>query len=281
MKAQTRDQRDKIKLEVICAEPGQNRKDTPLLFIHGAFHSAWCWEENFIPYFKEKGYLSYALSLRGHGHSSGYENLDSYTLTDYVDDVLQVLAELPVKEKPVLIGHSVGGAVVQEILAAHPGKVKAAILMAPVPYDGSVNFSSFFRLLFHGFKEMWQLMLFDKGKKKSPSRPVDFPYACLFAGQLPEEKKKSYASRLQRESEKVSRQLARRFIARPGDVKDPLLIVGAMEDFFFTPRDLLGTAKAYGSQAIFLPHSGHDIMLDTGWELAACYIENFLSQHVD
>lgn len=37
----------------------------PLVFVHGSYHGAWCWRENFMPYFSAAGYDCYAISLRG------------------------------------------------------------------------------------------------------------------------------------------------------------------------------------------------------------------------
>ena len=41
----------------------------PLLFVHGAWHAAWCWDEHFLGYFADRGYRAVALSFRGHGDS--------------------------------------------------------------------------------------------------------------------------------------------------------------------------------------------------------------------
>lgn len=59
-----------MKLEVITEHSQLLSHSTPLLFIHGAWHGAWCWEK-FLSYFAEHGYESHALSLRGHGNSEG------------------------------------------------------------------------------------------------------------------------------------------------------------------------------------------------------------------
>ncbi|UFJ41783.1 alpha/beta hydrolase [Brevibacillus humidisoli] len=107
---------------------------SPLLFVHGSFHGAWCWKEQFLPYFSAKGFPSYALSFRGHGESESMEQLQTCSLRDYVDDVLQAIQLI--QNKPVLIGHSMGAAVVQKILHLHPDKIKAAVLMSPVPPNG-------------------------------------------------------------------------------------------------------------------------------------------------
>ena len=50
-------------LEVLCHTPAGVARETPLLFIHGAYTGAWCWDECFMPWFAEQGYSCYALSL--------------------------------------------------------------------------------------------------------------------------------------------------------------------------------------------------------------------------
>jgi hypothetical protein len=44
-----------VELEVISRQPERRRFKTPLLFVHGAWHGAWCWEEKFLPYFADRG----------------------------------------------------------------------------------------------------------------------------------------------------------------------------------------------------------------------------------
>jgi len=57
-----------MKLEILSEKPKGTQKQKPILFVHGAWHGAWCWEK-FLPYFAENGYAAYAVSLRGHGNS--------------------------------------------------------------------------------------------------------------------------------------------------------------------------------------------------------------------
>ena len=61
-------------------------------FIHGAYVSAWCWDEHFLPWFARRGWQAYAVSLSGHGRSRQREHLDSYSIDDYVRDVAEVAA---------------------------------------------------------------------------------------------------------------------------------------------------------------------------------------------
>jgi pimeloyl-ACP methyl ester carboxylesterase len=56
-------------LEVIDKGSATEPHPVPLLFVHGGWHAAWCWDENFLGFFADRGYRSIALSLRNHGNS--------------------------------------------------------------------------------------------------------------------------------------------------------------------------------------------------------------------
>ena len=89
-----------MRLETIKEEPAFDARSTPVLFVHGMSHAAWCWAEHFLPYFAQHGYVSHALSLRGHGGSEGRQRLRWTPLADYVSDVAQVVDQL--EKSPVL-----------------------------------------------------------------------------------------------------------------------------------------------------------------------------------
>src|SRR5512147_2140372 len=73
---------------------------------------------------------AHAVNLRGHGKSEGREKLRWTRIADYVEDVANVVRQLP--SPPVLIGHSMGGFVIQKYLEDHtaPG---AVLLSSPPP----------------------------------------------------------------------------------------------------------------------------------------------------
>src|SRR5438270_5016891 len=100
-------------LEVRSRLPERANAGSPLLVVHGGYCDAWCWEPYFLPWFAERGYAAYALSLRGHGTSGGREMLFAAGLDDYEADVEHVAGNLAAP--PVLIGHSMGAAVVERI----------------------------------------------------------------------------------------------------------------------------------------------------------------------
>ncbi len=84
------------------------------------------------PISPKKGYSSYALSLRGHGSSEGRERLRWTSLAEYVSDVSHLADQLD--KPPVVIGHSMGGMIVQKYLEAN--RAPAAVLLASAPPKG-------------------------------------------------------------------------------------------------------------------------------------------------
>lgn len=103
-------------LEILSREAQGGSARPPLLFVHGAYVGAWCWEEHFLDWFATRGRTAHAVSLRGHGGSSGRRELNEFGLADYAEDVARAAASLP--RPPVLVGHSMGAMVVQKVLSA-------------------------------------------------------------------------------------------------------------------------------------------------------------------
>jgi pimeloyl-ACP methyl ester carboxylesterase len=101
-----------------------------LLFVHGSCSEAAMWRP-MLGWFAQRGIAGAAVSLRGHGGSGG--SLEGATINDYVDDVLsacRTLTDCPI----VLVGHSMGGFVVQHLLGrTKRPELDSVILMAPGP----------------------------------------------------------------------------------------------------------------------------------------------------
>lgn len=55
------DFKDKNKNENI----DEDKVKPPILFIHGSYHSAWCFREHYLDYFSSLGHRCFAISLRG------------------------------------------------------------------------------------------------------------------------------------------------------------------------------------------------------------------------
>ena len=257
-------------LEVISRQPAATPRATPLLFVHGASHAAWCWDEHFLPYFAEHGYSASALSLRGHGSSEGQERLRWWRIRDYVADVRQVAESLPAP--PVLIGHSMGGFTVQKYLERY--NAPAGVLLASAPVFGM--FPLDWRLLtqhpllfLRVNAGMYVLPVLN-----TPQRARQYLYTAV----TPNEIVQRTAERMQNESYAALLDMTLFDLPRPRRVRAPLLVLGGTEDGFFTPRETRITARAYGTEAVLVPHSGHNLMLEPTWQTTADHILTWLAE---
>lgn len=180
-------------LEVITSEAQtQVARPTPLLFIHGAWHGAWCWTDHFLPYFSQHGYISHALDLRGHGKSEGAQRLCWSAIAHYVSDVEQVVRQMD--EAPVLIGHSMGGLVVQKYLERH--EAPAAVLLASVPPSGVLRTT-----LSIAARHPLALLKANATMKLYPI--VETPQLtreAFFSEEIPEERLQTHYTRIQNEA---------------------------------------------------------------------------------
>lgn len=115
-----------------------SQPDKTYLFIHGAWHGAWCWNK-VIPLMQAKGHKAIAIDLPGHGQDTGITS--EIGLDDYVSAVVKwVNAQAgPV----ILVGHSMAGIVISQA-AEVLGKEKISALIyldAFLPKNGESLFS--------------------------------------------------------------------------------------------------------------------------------------------
>jgi pimeloyl-ACP methyl ester carboxylesterase len=241
----------------------------PLLFVHGAWHAAWCWDENFLSFFADKGYRALALSFRGHGDSPTDKPLRTCSVADYVADVYSVAGRLP--NSPVIIGHSMGGLIVQKYLEFNPAP--AAVLMSSIPPRG--NLGNALRWLRHRPSHFARMTF--TGRALPYINPPRLARERFFSPHTPEADVRKYAARLQEDSSRIGIDCLLLRLPRPKRVTTPLLVLGAEEDGAHTREEILATARAYGTQAEFFPGMGHNMMLEPGWESVAERIDTWLS----
>ena len=256
-----------MKIELIRHPAKNGNKSTPILFIHGAWHGAWCWEEYFLPYFASKGYDAYALSLRGHGNSEGREGLRWWSISDYVDDVSQIVGQMP--EIPILVGHSMGGLIVQKYLQS--SRVPAAVLLAPVPTTGVIMTTL-------GIAKRHFLILLKVLSTMSLYPVIGTPELAreaFFSENISTAKLETYYKKLQDESFRGFLEMIF-CLPKPNKVRDPILLIGAMNDMIFSQGQMEATANAYHSTAQMLSNTAHDVMLEDRWKDAADIILNWL-----
>lgn len=255
-------------LEVVSAVPEgweslpRSDRRPPLLFVHGLGHGAWCWAEHWLDAAAERGYASYAVSLRGHGGSGGATRLTRTTTRDYVHDVLQAITDLP--EPPVLVGHSMGGLVSQLVADRYP--VRGLVLLTPAPASGSLP----------GLLSLMRKRPMD-ATKMIVGGTMPLRQDNLFVG-LSGAEAERYVSRTGRESPLVQYEFLRR--RRLGPLRAPVLVVGATQDEIVRTAEIERTAAAYGVDPVWLDRIGHDVMLDLGWEQALDLVLSWVDEHV-
>ena len=265
-----------MKLEILSSKTESKTPRAPILFVHGAYVGAWCWEENFLDWFAERGFPSYAVSLRGHGGSAGREQLNGFGLADYAEDVARAAAQLP--GTPVLIGHSMGALVVQKCLehAAGSGPLGAApalILACPVPSYGLLPSSlslAFTRpALFAGLNAV------ASGGRAPPHLLGEALFGALPA---PEQLARCYR-RMQGESQRALLDMSGWGLPSPWRTRrPPTLVIGAGRDVLIPAAQAQGTAHLLDSDFLLLPELGHALMLDAGWPSAAQAIADWLEE---
>ena len=263
--------KEPLQLEVLERHPPKgaaNEHPTPLLFVHGAFSGAWIWDEFFLPYFAEQGYHAYAVSLRGHGDSQGGEDIDWWSIADYVDDVRATIARMP--HPPVLIGHSMGGFIVQKIM--EKTRPPAVALLATVPPQGLLPSS--FTMAFTRPDLMSQInRVMSGGMVKT-----DVIREGLFAQDVDEKVLEHFYFRMQTESQRAIWDMSLFDLPLPPrSGVPPMLVLGAAEDQLVPSSQAYATGAYYGVKAEVFDHMGHCLMLERDWEIVAQRILRWLS----
>ena len=103
---------------------------TPVIFLHGNLTSATFWEETMLA--MPTAYRSTALDQRGFGDADPDAVIDgSRGLADMSEDVVALMDTLGI-DKAHVVGHSMGGGVLWNLLMDAPERLLSAALVAPV-----------------------------------------------------------------------------------------------------------------------------------------------------
>jgi pimeloyl-ACP methyl ester carboxylesterase len=259
-----------MRLEVLSKKPKGVSRAVPILFVHGAWHGAWCWEKNFMPYFAENGYDCYALSLRGHGGSERPKRFRFMRISDYVADVAEAVGRLP--EVPIIVGHSMGGLVVQKYLEENTAP--AAVLLASVPVKGV--FRTTLRIACRHF---WPFLKANLTWSLYPiiGKPK-LAREAFFSEDIPPDTLNGFFGLMQDESYLAFLDMMFFKLPNPEKISTDLLILGAEEDVIFHPDEIEATAAAYDRKSEIFKGMAHDMMLETGWQTVADRIIGWLSK---
>jgi alpha-beta hydrolase superfamily lysophospholipase len=170
-------------------------------------------------------------------------------MAHYADNVVQTATALP--RPAVLVGHSMGGLVVQQALADYAAH--AGVLVAPVPAHPAVA-----ALLNVARRHPLDALKILGGG----SLPLRRDY--LF-NELPEEESRRHTDRCGGESPVVQYQL---ILHRPPGKPlggAPVLMLSTPDDHLVPIRGQRATARRLGARLEEFPGMGHDLMLETRW----------------
>ncbi|MDR1349243.1 MAG: lysophospholipase [Zoogloeaceae bacterium] len=262
--------------ELLFALPpkGVTAHPVPLLFTHGAFAAAWMWADNFLPWFAQQGYCSYALSFSGHGDSAGGgDDLDGLSIADYVEDMALVVAWLQERHplSPALIGHSMGGFVLQKYLERN--RASAAALLCAVPPQGLLL--SQFNLFARKPSLLMELNNILRGEEVGLKTVRE----ALFAQPVSHAILKRFGARLQLESQRALWDMS--VFDLPlltADLRPPLLVIGAEKDELVPAFLVEATARTYSLEARIFKGMGHAITHEQDWPLVAGEVKDWLDK---
>lgn len=216
--------------------------------------------------FTKQGHDCHAVDLRGHGGSQG--DLMTAHLRDFITDARQAVAAM--SEPPILIGHSLGGVLVEHLLSADT--YPAAVLVASVP--GRYPVSTLLRTAVTRPGATLQTVV--RRDLLPLVATTDGARQFLFGPTADNESVRQVQARLISAAPHVIRELALTRPARPRP-GTPILVLAATHDATFRPAAQRRRARSIGANYREVEGSGHDIPLDHAGKDAAAVVVNWLS----
>ncbi len=243
-----------------------------MVLIHGAFSGGWAMEP-WAGAMTARGWRCHTPDLLHHDtppHGRPHPELGHTSLVDFADDLAHKIKALP--EKPVLIGHSMGGLVAQ-ILAGR-GLARALVLLAPSPPWGVLPSTDFEIMSAIGM--VATLGVFWNG----PIHPVYRVAADHTLNRLPREERRATFARFVPESGRAVFEIMHSIMdyrrasrVEPWTVKCPVMSVAGGADRVNSARTVKRIAARYsdnpGSTFTLYQDFSHWIIGEPGWQQIA------------
>jgi pimeloyl-ACP methyl ester carboxylesterase len=246
------------------------------VLIHGAFAGGWCFED-FAGALAARGWTCHAPDLRYHGKPADGPDprLLETSIADYTADMACFVGSLD--EPPILIGHSMGGLIAQQLAAQGLGR--GIVLLSSCAPRGILPATEDERALAMGLMTagpFWTKVLapsFEAAKRDS------------LAGLDPKAQRAVF-DRLGSESGRALFELFfwmfdghRATAVEPARVRCPVLVVAGGRDKVISPATGRGIAQLYGRRAMFheVAGRGHFLPLEPGWERLAHQCAEWMS----
>lgn len=257
-------------LEIIRRMPVRDRGRPRLLFVHGISVGAWIWDEHVLPWFAEAGFEACALSLRGHGASWGQDGIAEWRLADYTADLDQVARSLggPL----VVVGHSLGGAVVQNWIRTG-GRPLGMALLASVPPWGLALSALRMGLSTPALFRAVLAMSLHGARAADPA----ILRAGLFSDDVDRSRFRRFVARVGEESRLVGPELQGWPPFAPLPWQAPRsFVLGGADDRFIPADEVWRTGAYYGCRPHIVPRLAHALMLEPRWQDAVLPLRDWL-----
>ena len=258
-------------MDIIKHETLDKKFDTPILFIHGMWHGAWHWED-FIPYFTGKGFDCYSFNLRKHGGEKRPAGVRWVGIKHYLEDLEAAISQIG---NPILIGHSMGGFIIQKYLENH--EPPASVLLASVPSSGTFKATMKFMLKYPltflkinlTMSMYWMITSKDRYEKMFMTKGTDREKNYH---RLTEEAFRAYMDTM------IFKLPRRRKIV--DNVKNPsnILVLAGGADAFFSVKEEKKTAKRIGAEFKIFDGLGHNMHEGPGSDDVAKYAIEFIEK---
>jgi pimeloyl-ACP methyl ester carboxylesterase len=259
---------------------------TPVVFVHGLWLHADSWGA-WVDLFREAGYAPVAPGWPGDSSTieetrNQLELVAGHGIDDVVDHYAQIISGLAAK--PVVIGHSFGGLIVQRLLGQDLAAAGVAIDAAPIKGVVYLPLSAL---------RVASVALRNPANKKRAVAltPKQFRYG--FGNALPEAESNELYERWTIASpgkplfEAASANLSPRSPAKVNTenaTRGPLLLTSGGKDHTVPPAIVKSTLKQYRkSPAVTdykeFPDRGHSLALDSDWREVADTVLAWLKEH--
>jgi pimeloyl-ACP methyl ester carboxylesterase len=245
-----------------------------IVMLHGANEGGWCFDR-FKAVFEGLGWTCHAPDLIGHGTKAidAAKTLVGIGMAGYRAELEAFLKTVP--PQPVLLGHSMGAVLAQQLAAQGLGR--ALILVAPAPRAGILPPTD-------GEKKLDQDLMGLGPFWKTVINP-DFDLARVYTlNRVPESEQRATFDRFGPESGRAFFELFFWMFDRSGAtvvdtnaVSCPVLCLVGADDRIVSPQTARATARAYPEATFWeLQGHGHMLVLEPGAEAVARRIAEWI-----
>ena len=247
-----------------------------LVMIHGMWGGSWYWE-NYKKFLEGQGWQCHTPTLRYHDidpKDPPPAGLGATSLLDYTRDLEEFI--LGLEEKPIIMGHSMGGLLAQMLGARDLARGLVLLTPASPRWINALKFSV--------IKSFWTVLT-KWGFWHKPQRlPFEAAvYAMLHL--LPESEQKAAYEKFVYESGRAAWEIGfwildptRANQVDAANITCPVLVISGAEDRITPASVVKNVARKYRAAYKEFPNHAHWVLSEPGWEDIAGYVGDWVKQ---